>query len=693
MDVRMPDGTVIQGVPDNITQEELLKRYRQFADLPNPSERDKLLNNPLMRLARGGKDAFDAIAQVASRAAEVAPLPFAQPGNPTRIMDLAKGVSGVLGLPDPTSKGVDAAIAEGEEEYRSSRKAFGKQDDWDGFRLTGNVLSPANVILGRAATAMGPATNTVKDLAVSGAKAGALGSLFVPANNPDNFLQEKAAQAGVGAVAGGVMGPVVGRAVEYAAPRAMKLWQSMRGTGKQSPDAAMSEAIERVLADMEMGLKDLPNDVREQIRAQVQVAMSSGKVDPAAAARRADFEGLGMKGMLGQYTRDPRQFATEQNIRSQSPEITGLLQEQNRRLRELVGGLGSQAKTPFAAGEQIIGALQGADDKMSGRVSEAYQAARASAGKDVELPLQGLAQDYAQVLRDFGDKIPSGVRNNLDDLGLLTGRQNRLYTVEEAERLLKVINKNASSDPAVNESLRQLREAIKRSVTEATGDGGVFEGARKLAAARFSTLEKTPALQAAIGDVEPDKFVSKFILNGNVRQVRSMVDVLKKESPEAYEQARQQIGAYLERAAFGDDLAGDKGFLAQSFAKKLREIGNEKLSTFYTPQEVRALYQIARVAQYINSPPAAAAVNYSNNAAWALPVLERIPGLGSVAAMLRGLIGPARAGLQARKALTANLPPPPPQPLPAVSPELERYLMSAPPAVLGGLLSGAVVAP
>ncbi len=693
MDVRMPDGTVIQGVPDNITQDELLKRYRQFSDLPNPSERDKELNSASSRLWRGWRDGFDGLAQVLSRAAEVAPLPFASPTNPTRIMDVAKSVSNVLNLPDPTSKGVDAEIAGREREYQAARKAAGKENDWDGVRFIGNLTSPSNILLGRAAAAMGPATNTVKDLAVSGVKAGALGSLFVPASNPDNFLQEKAAQAGVGAIAGGVMGPVIGKAVEYAAPRAMKLWQSMRGTGKQSPDAAMSEAIERVLADMEMGLKDLPNDVREQIRAQVKVAMQTGNVDPAAAARKADFEGLGMQGMLGQYTRDPRQFATEQNIRSQSPEITGLLQEQNRRLREIVGGYGSEAKTPFQAGEQIIGALQGADDKLSGRVSQAYQAARASAGKDVELPLQGLAQDYAQVLRDFGDKIPSGVRNNLDDLGLLTGRQNRLYTVEEAERLLKVINKNTSSDPAVNESLRQLREAVKRSVTEATGDGGAFEGARRLAAERFSTLDKTPALQAAIGDVEPDKFVSKFILNGNVRQVRSMADVLKQESPEAYDQARQQIGAYLERAAFGDDLAGDKGFLAQNFAKKLREIGDEKLSIFYTPQEVRALYQVARVAQYINSPPAASAVNYSNNAAWALPVLERIPGLGSVTAILRGLIGPARAGLQARNALTGNLPPPPPQPLPAVSAELERYLMSAPPAVFGGLLSGSVVAP
>ena len=32
MDVRMPDGVVVRGVPDDITQEELLQRYRQYAE-------------------------------------------------------------------------------------------------------------------------------------------------------------------------------------------------------------------------------------------------------------------------------------------------------------------------------------------------------------------------------------------------------------------------------------------------------------------------------------------------------------------------------------------------------------------------------------------------------------------------------------------------------------------------------------
>ena len=42
MDVRMPDGTVINNVPDNITQTELLARYNKFKAPPVPQNKGTL---------------------------------------------------------------------------------------------------------------------------------------------------------------------------------------------------------------------------------------------------------------------------------------------------------------------------------------------------------------------------------------------------------------------------------------------------------------------------------------------------------------------------------------------------------------------------------------------------------------------------------------------------------------------------
>ena len=38
MDVRMPDGTIISNVPDNITQEDLLARFGRYNALNTPNK-------------------------------------------------------------------------------------------------------------------------------------------------------------------------------------------------------------------------------------------------------------------------------------------------------------------------------------------------------------------------------------------------------------------------------------------------------------------------------------------------------------------------------------------------------------------------------------------------------------------------------------------------------------------------------
>jgi hypothetical protein len=47
-------------------------------------------------------------------------------------------------------------------------------------------------------------------------------------------------------------------------------------------------------------------------------------------------------------------------------------------------------------------------------VSIAYDAFRNATGRELNVPLQGLAQDYARLVDDFGDAIPSAVRNKFE---------------------------------------------------------------------------------------------------------------------------------------------------------------------------------------------------------------------------------------------------------------------------------------
>ena len=58
-------------------------------------------------------------------------------------------------------------------------------------------------------------------------------------------------------------------------------------------------------------------------------------------------------------------------------------------------------------------------------------------------------------------------------------------------------------------------------------------------------------------------------------------DLLKVTSPEAWQEARAQIGEYLKRAAFGENGAGDKAIAPERFQQAIRALGSERLGAFH----------------------------------------------------------------------------------------------------------------
>lgn len=368
-----------------------------------------------------------------------------------------------------------------------------------------------------------------------------------------------------------------------------------------------------------------------------QTLMQNPDIDAAAAMRAQDFRDLGMQPTLGQLTRDPNQYAREVNIRGTQTgaPLAIRFNQQNMQLQQALAGLTGVPSDAYAAGNAIKSSLQSIDNQMAQQVSDAYAAARASSGKNLDVPLTGVAQDYAQVLNDFGDKVPSGVRNNFNQLGLMGGTQQKTFTIENAENLLKVINANASNDPATNAALAQLRGSVKNAILSADDQGGVYAPARQLAAQRFALQEQIPALEAAAADRVPaDDFVRRFIVGGKTDDVVALTNLLREHAPAALDQARSQIGAQLALKGFGENVAGDAPFKPASFAQQMRAFGPAKLGAFYTPDELNQLNAISRVGAYVNAFPSSAPVNTSNTASaigsMLAPGLKEIPMVGKL---------------------------------------------------------------
>lgn len=439
------------------------------------------------------------------------------------------------------------------------------------------------------------------------------------------------------ALAGGTAGALgsagLGSAVKAAgarlAPKSTE-WVAPGSTPTLATPAQAGPAVDSILADS-VGTPSAQQtaDLTDRTAALLNQAPTA---NPAAAARAADFRQLGIQPTLGQITRDQALYAQEHNLRGLSGVGDPLLQRfasQNEQLANLLRSTTGDAAEPYQAGQKLAEALKSFDDNMRTQVSDAYKAARQSSGAQLDVPLQGVAQDYADVLHNFGDKVPSGVRNNFEGLGLMTGNQKKIFSVDDAENLLKVINANRSSDPATNKALDTLSASVKQAVLSADDQGGVFAQPRQLAAQRFALHEALPALKAASeGSVAPDDFVRKFVVNGKTDNLKAMADVLQQADPQALQMAKSQLGASLKKAAFGANPAGDKVFAPDRYAQALQSMGTEKLGALFSPDEVDQLQAVGRVGSYINSQPAYSPVNHSNTGAVLLDHAKDVPVVG-----------------------------------------------------------------
>lgn len=636
-----------------MTEQEEFEFRRRFeaeqAAAQQPATlRQKIQSSAPMRVFQGLRDPIDAGAQLLPRAAEFVTSAGGFAPNP---------VSEFFGS---EAQRVDRGIAENERAYEQARKATG-QEGMDIARFGGNVFSPANLAIASRL----PIATSLGGRAVQGGALGAIGGGLQPVNveeNPD-FAATKAGQVALGAATGAVATPVMGAIGDRIGRFLSSKIEAMRGPQLTT----IAQTTEDYARSSGLDWDAMAPTQRQELQNQVIAAAKeyAGK-DPKIAARIADFKQLDMPYTLGQVTRDPLQFATEKNL-TQLPGTGDPLRErfmqQGAQLQRRVGNFAAGAPEAQVAGQQLVQALRNYDEKLSAGVRSAYQQARNSAGKDAEVPMQGLAQDFAEVLDNFADKVPTAVRNNFAKYGIGPAdpnmTQRKLFTVEEADRLIKVINANQSNDPATNAALSALRGAVKKAVTQDAGASDVFAPARAAAAQRFSLQDALPALEAsANGTANPDTFVQNFIIGKGAQtgQVKQLATVLFESDPTAFAMAKGQIGAYLQRKAFGENLAGDKPFAAERFQSALREIGSEKLRAFFSPDELAQLQRIARVGSYMESVPNASRPNVSGNWGAITSLAQNLPGVPQSVALVNALRNSASNQMSVNQALSGNVP-------------------------------------
>lgn len=434
--------------------------------------------------------------------------------------------------------------------------------------------------------------------------------------------------------------------------------------------------IQNALKSSGMTLDDIPANILGTLRQDVAAAAKQGDLSPDALQRLIAYRSIGATPLRGNLTLDPVQLTREKNLSklgaNTSDSKLGLLAQRensnNRLLIDRMNGMGAGTSDDQIAGaNKIIDVLHGKDKATRGAVGGLYDAAKSTSGRSANLDPAAFTQRTNNLLDDalLGGKLDDDVRNKLNKIA----KGEIPLTVDVAEQFKTKIGdlQRASNDGQARQALSLVRQALDDTpLLEGQGQQAIdaFNAARSAHRAYMQIVEKTPALQAVRDGVEPDKFVNDFIVgNGGKASVASLESLKSavNSSPQAMQSIREQIMAHIKGKAL-NGAADEVGGVSQSgLNKAIDQIGERKLSLFFSKDEISQIKNIGKVASYEQVQPKGSAVNNSNTAGATLgqllesfsrsPILGKIP-LGSqiVAEPLRNI----SAGMNARQA--TNIP-------------------------------------
>ena len=183
-----------------------------YAAIPSPTMGPERVSMRRTKgLARGLRDIPDAGAQIATRGVE-------------KALEVLAPTSNLRQWATKQRQNVEAINQEAEREYQEAWMKD-QQEGTDVPRLVGNILGVAGLM----PTAGGAAT--LPGRMAGGAAAGATAGALQPVTEPEDFWTEKAQQAGLGALGGGVAPLATGAVSRVISPMSSKAVQMLRQEG------------------------------------------------------------------------------------------------------------------------------------------------------------------------------------------------------------------------------------------------------------------------------------------------------------------------------------------------------------------------------------------------------------------------------------------------------------------------------
>lgn len=394
------------------------------------------------------------------------------------------------------------------------------------------------------------------------------------------------------------------------APQQMQQqFQAKRGL--QSAGAAATTDQAAVNAMLAKASPELQNELK---------TIPVNQINMPALERHVEADTLPVPVRLtrGQATQDVNLLSDEMNMRGKNPELANRFNEQNGKLIENMNAIRDKA-APDVFGvnhienaETVINAYKALDDTRTADISAKYKALKDAAGGD--FPIDG-KQFAANAERMLGkelktDFLPSALAKQLDRY-----KNGETMTFEQFEAMRTNLASEMRKAERSGDGNAKAAASIVRTALEdlpLSGDAAnlkpLANEARSAAKARFDMLKKDPAYDAAVNDVAPDKFINKYIIGGNKRDLEALTAQLGKGS-EGHQAVSAAVVNYLKDKA---GVINDNGNFSQAgYNKALRQL-DPKLLELVDGETAQQLKALGNVSRYTQAQPRGSYVNQSN---------------------------------------------------------------------------------
>lgn len=580
-----------------------------------------------------------------------------------------QGVNAVAGTKLPTNsyEGVTKTYKNINDAHNTVRKA--NNQGVDVGRIGANMVMTAPL-----AAAGGTLPSGAKLISKAGAeflgKNAALGGL-IGATGIHKNNTERLKSMGAGAV-GGAIGAAAGQKIgEGVTKVARKTIPSVKAATQVRVNQAIDDQIEIALKQSNVKIGDLSDDIIAGLRKDVGAALKSGKaVNKEAIARKVVFDRLGIKPTQAQLTGSPQLWQKQAElakIQGAGDPLRQKLVQDNQQLAGLLDDValktGGKADDAYGATSGAIDALKGQQAQNKEFIGAAYDAARKSAGNDVVLDGRGFANDAITRLDEqyAMSSLPASVRKIIGDIE----KNPDAFTLGKSEELIKILNREYKSSlmngqpSSSTYAIGVVRDALEGRQGEAMqgllANGGNdaaqgYQFARDAYKFNAQQIEGIPLLQDALKGVEPDKLFQKHFLNGNVNEIQRTVDLLNNVNPQSVANIKGQVIKHISEKAINQNGQ----FSPAGMKRALDAIGDRRLNTLFTPNEVAQIKDIGMAGQYLVTQPAHSYVNNSNTSAALMNFLGGIINKPGVRVLLSPLKDVADS-VQVNRALKANI--------------------------------------